>query len=414
MKGDFNIEKPMNSEMLNYAIEQGIIDLSHIQDAVNMNKRKEILEQHPYSIWESKDGKWHTYLPDEEKGRVPRKRNSKKEIENLIVDYYKEQTEYTFEYWWRRWRNKQEMFGVANNTLLKYDSDYKRFFKGQRIEYMDIRQITDEDITIFMVNRVKEIRLKEKGAKALFGYIKGVFKHARTKRQIVENPCEYVEQQAFLRFCKVDFDLDLAEERVLSNEDVHELLSLIQQDKHEKPAYIPLYAVELAFYTGMRIGELTGLKWSDVREKLGYLVIQYSERYDRVTKTYSVGKTKTGKSRLFPLSQDVKRILNEVKKQEMKNGYFGEYVFSGENGKIHAYAISDCLSYRCKKLGIRNWSIHAIRRTVNSHLKASGVPDVIASALLGHTKQVNARNYTYDVSSMDLKNDVVSKLYEAV
>lgn len=47
MKGDFNIEKPMNSEILNYAIEQGIIDLSHIQDAVNMNKRKEILEQHP-------------------------------------------------------------------------------------------------------------------------------------------------------------------------------------------------------------------------------------------------------------------------------------------------------------------------------------------------------------------------------
>ena len=107
----------MNSEMLNYAIEQGIIDLSHIQDAVNMNKRKEILEQHPYSIWESKDGKWHTYLPDEEKGRVPRKRNSKKEIENLIVDYYKEQVGHSFKDWWRKWEEKQVRYGVSNNTL---------------------------------------------------------------------------------------------------------------------------------------------------------------------------------------------------------------------------------------------------------------------------------------------------------
>ena len=87
----------MNSEMLNYAIEQGIIDLSHIQDAVNMNKRKEILEQHPYSIWESKDGKWHTYLPDEEKGRVPRRRNTREAIEDVIVRYYEEQENCTFE-----------------------------------------------------------------------------------------------------------------------------------------------------------------------------------------------------------------------------------------------------------------------------------------------------------------------------
>ena len=192
MKGDFNIEKPMNSEILNYAIEQGIIDLSHIQDAVNMNKRKEILEQHPYSIWESKDGKWHTYLPDEEKGRVPRKRNSKKEIENLIVDYYKEQVGHSFKDWWRKWEEKQVRYGVSNNTLLKYNSDYTRFFEDGSFESMDIRSITEEDITEIMVKCVKKYNLKEKGAKALFGYIRGVFKHARIKKEITENPCEYI------------------------------------------------------------------------------------------------------------------------------------------------------------------------------------------------------------------------------
>ena len=322
----------MNSEILNYAIEQGIIDLSHIQDAVNMNKRKEILEQHPYSIWESKDGKWHTYLPDEEKGRVPRKRNSKKEIENLIVDYYKEQVGHSFKDWWRKWEEKQVRYGVSNNTLLKYNSDYTRFFEDGSFESMDIRSITEEDITEIMVKCVKKYNLKEKGAKALFGYIRGVFKHARIKKEITENPCEYIEPKAFLRFCNQS--IPLLDDRVIPQHEVEILLNVIKEDQKKTPNYIPLYAVELAFYTGMRIGELTGLKWSNIREDLGCILIQYSEKLDRKEKRYYIAKTKTGKERLFPLTDDIKRILNEVKKQELKYGYFNEFVFSGENGKF--------------------------------------------------------------------------------
>lgn len=38
-----------------------------------MNKREEYLIKHPYEIWEGKDGKWHTYLPDAKKGRIAKK-----------------------------------------------------------------------------------------------------------------------------------------------------------------------------------------------------------------------------------------------------------------------------------------------------------------------------------------------------
>ena len=54
-------------------------------------QRKEILENHPYTVWQNAEGLWLTYLPDEKKGRVFRKRRSKEEIENLIVDYYHQQ-----------------------------------------------------------------------------------------------------------------------------------------------------------------------------------------------------------------------------------------------------------------------------------------------------------------------------------
>lgn len=47
-------------ELLKYALEHGMINMSYIQEQIKMNKRRELLEQHPYNIWEGKDGKWRT------------------------------------------------------------------------------------------------------------------------------------------------------------------------------------------------------------------------------------------------------------------------------------------------------------------------------------------------------------------
>ena len=38
--------------MLQYAIEHGMIDMSYVQEQMEMNKRKEFLRKHPYEIWE--------------------------------------------------------------------------------------------------------------------------------------------------------------------------------------------------------------------------------------------------------------------------------------------------------------------------------------------------------------------------
>lgn len=65
---------------LKYAIENGIIDLSYVQEQIEMNKRKELLEKHTHKIWKGKDGKWYTYFADDEKRRVQRRRNTKKDF----------------------------------------------------------------------------------------------------------------------------------------------------------------------------------------------------------------------------------------------------------------------------------------------------------------------------------------------
>ena len=66
-------------------MENHIIDLSYVQEKIEMAKREEILKQHSYKIWQGKDSKWYTYLPDENKSRRLCKRTTEKDIVDLII-----------------------------------------------------------------------------------------------------------------------------------------------------------------------------------------------------------------------------------------------------------------------------------------------------------------------------------------
>ena len=400
-------------DLLQYALEHDMISMSYIQEQVNMNKRKEILEKHPYKIWEGKDGKWRTYILDENGKRILKKLSTKKAVQNIIVSYYenieKAKTEdYSFHSYFQKWKEKQVSYGVSNNTLTKYDSDYKRYFENSKFEKLDIRKINEEDITAFVIQQIKKLNLKEKAGKSLMGYINGVFKHARIKRIISENPCEYVETRNFSKF--FNRDKKNPEERTINTNDLNLLLKQLYISQTQKPHYIPNYAVELAIYTGMRIGEITALRWENIREDLGVIVICCSEKHDRITKEYIVDSTKTRKERQFPITQKISSLLYKVKKIEMQYGFLGEYIFQNENGKLHSSSIAHCIRYRCIQAGIPEKSIQSLRRTLNSKLRCAGVSSIVAASMLGHTEEVNALNYSYDISEMDYKREILSEI----
>ena len=89
-------------------------------------------------------------------------------------------------------------------------------------------------------------------------------------------------------------------------------------DNHlEKPNYIPSYAVELSLYTGMRVGELSGLKWEDIDTEHGIMVIRHSEKYDRKTNEHYVSLPKMERYVNFLYHQKLK-MFNPCKKVELK------------------------------------------------------------------------------------------------
>ena len=81
----------IDDELLNFALQEHIIDISYVRDMARMTTREEILQKHTYKIWQGETNrKWCTYLPDATKprGKALKKICSREKLEDIIVEYW--------------------------------------------------------------------------------------------------------------------------------------------------------------------------------------------------------------------------------------------------------------------------------------------------------------------------------------
>lgn len=80
--------KLTSEALLQFARENGMLDVAQVQAQYEMKKRKEMLEQHNLKIWQGTDGKWRTYLPEPEGKRRLVKRSTREAIETAVIEFY--------------------------------------------------------------------------------------------------------------------------------------------------------------------------------------------------------------------------------------------------------------------------------------------------------------------------------------
>lgn len=393
-----------NDDILKYALESGMLNLDTIQREIDMRRRKEILEKHPYKIWLGADGYWHTHLP--EKSDTGRKRAIKKktqqDIESVVIDYWEKENNNQFKKRFNIWVNRQQALGRSDNTIYKYECDYKRFIAGDKIEEMDIKNITSEEIGFYLLRLLSRQEVNYRALKGLFGYLNGVFEKAIIDDVIQKNPCNHVDLPMFKKKC-AEVRKKTAQERTFSDSEKKVLLKKI-----DTSTSMARFAVELAIYTGMRVGELSALKWSDIDYKSSVINVVRSEKHNQKTGEYFIDTTKNDKHRQIPLTESMKDVLRRTKVEELKHGYTTEFVFSNEHGRVHASVISDYARNHTMSNEFTNTkSVHALRRTLNSNMKCMGVSTTVAASILGHTEKVNEENYTYDISSLEDKKKYI-------
>jgi len=168
-------------------------------------------------------------------------------------------------------------------------------------------------------------------------------------------------------------------------------VNLLLADRKNTRNY--LYYV-LSIYTGARIGEVLGLSWNDIDLKNNIIHIRHSLKYNRLTKKYELGLTKTEKSRDVPiLPKLISTIkLHKVKQSEEKLSVGKDYnvnnmVFcdsSGEYVKMSSMQAELTRAADALKIGIGT-TPHTLRHTFVSQMISAGNASItLISKIIGH------------------------------
>lgn len=171
----------------------------------------------------------------------------------------------------------------------------------------------------------------------------------------------------------------------------------------EGDRYAPIY--DLGLNTGMRRGELAGLRWADVHDD--FLTV----RNTRVPADYVVheGAPKSRKGRRVDLDPDTVAMLRRWRVRQIEERVaLGEawadtgYVFTNELGQpLHPGTISWHFERLVKVAGVPVIRLHDIRHTHATLGLAAGVPLKVMSERLGHaTTQITADLYQHVIPGM--------------
>lgn len=395
------------SEMLNFALESGMIDLDTIQMQIEMNKRKEYLEMHESKVWQSTDGKWYTYLPDlkNNSGRKLVKRKTKEEIEDVVVEYHKKNgIPQTIEKTFYEWLNKKVKFGeISRQTVNRYTVDFNKYFCDCKKK--EISLVDEDFLEDFIIGCIREYGLKSKAWSNLRTIIRGMFLFA--KKQGYTN-ISIVSFLSELDLSKKIFNHEKkADENVIfTQKEVDAIVSKVSNCKNLNDM-----AILFAIYTGMRVGEIVALKWEDISEKYIHInrtQIRYKNEKGKVIhEIRDMPKTEAG-IRDVVIVDSLRPIIKALRKRNP----FTEHVFEKNGECIHIHSVCARLYYLCDFFGFPRKGMHALRRYYATRLINAGVEEIIIISQMGHTDFKTTRNHYYKNNTN--KEYVVDRISSAI
>ena len=265
-----------SEEILSYMESTDIIDLDGVTREMKKARKEQIVKQyHPYSITESKDGSYRTWIKDDTRPEK-RKQIVRTKRENLIdylAKYYSqnnnldELSKITMRTLYDEWINYKSLH-VENTTIERVHRDWNRYYSASKITDIPIKKLTKLDIDEWIHSTIKKLELNNHQYSNLSSIIRQELDYAVDKGIIEHNPflAVKVDKRRVLRpeYKKPD------QTQVFTEKELKELFKVAWDDFHNKnhPIHqlVPL-AVMFMFHTGVRIGEICGVRYDDISDK---------------------------------------------------------------------------------------------------------------------------------------------------
>lgn len=399
-------------DILNFLVQNSTINLSDVEIAMKKQKLKEILEKHPYSIYQGNDSRWYTTVADQSKKDKRRKiaKATEEELHQALYEYYEgveSKKGMTLRKLYPEWLEFKALHTTAETYITRIESDWKKYYVNDDIVDIPIVKLKKLVLDEWLHSLIKTHNMTKTQYYNVTVIIRQTLMYAVDLGIIDSSPMNSVKVDGKRLFQKKRKKADNTQ--VYSKDELAKLKELAWKDfKNRVKIYelAPL-AVLFQFQTGVRISELCVLMYSDIEGD--YIHVQRMLRRD--TKEIVEHTKGTYGDRKVYLSTEAREIIKATKERQEELGIaFTDYIFSINELPPTIHSISDLYRKYCDKLGIVKKSSHKSRKTYISTLIDGNVNINTIREMVGHSdERTTFENYCFDRSNDEEKAMKIEK-----
>ena len=320
--------------------------------------------------------------------------------------------------------------GCKKTTILQYEYIYDHYVRPDFGNHK-IADVRKSDVRRFYNRLIDECQLKTATVDSIHVVLRQVFNMAQEDNVIRVNPCD-----GALKDIKKIHDSS-KKRKALTLGQQKLFLEFLKSSKTYSRWY-PIFVVMLG--TGLRVGEITGLRWDDIDFEKNVInvthTIIYVNKKNYIKNCHFVVNTPKTKSgyRTIPILPSVKEALLEEKNNQELAGIkckmsidgYTNFVFLNDRGNVYRTEtldraikriVRDCNQEVIKKSKSKNekpvllpqFSCHILRHTFTTRLCESDVNVKIMQEVLGHANIQTTLDIYADITE-EFKHHTFGKL----
>lgn len=271
---------------------------------------------------------------------------------------------------------KSREYRCKDSTIERYERYLKCNLKP--LHNIKARQVTKRDIDRVLLLLIQN-GMANKTINCVLLFLRSVYNYAQINKWVVDNPAKLVDTLP-----KVKTD-----KQSLTESEIKEFLSFI--DKYPINKKTPLI---LALYSGIRIGELLAIEWTDIdfHNKTVHITKQVLNKVVTTPKTYN--------SNRFVSIPDI--VIDLLKRLKSESVILSKIVFCNSAGGYikRGEFIEHWFKKSMQHIGHPDYTFHCLRHTYATYLLSNNIPVKYVQEQLGHTSAQTTLNvYTHVLKS---------------
>lgn len=212
---------------------------------------------------------------------------------------------------------------------------------------------------------------------------------AATGRYQLRNPCDGVNEDSIPTAIPRD-------DNFLTAGELREVLAFVRTNR---PTWYP--AVILDAFTGLRWGELSGLRWDDIDEAAGLIRVSRGNWKGQVVEGLKSDRARSRrvKPKHVPLLPAIAEVLRDHRRRMVATQHPGlaqGWVFPTARGTLHKGSpLRRVLAEACAAVDTgRRVTPHGLRHTANDLLRRHA-PAEVTRAIVGHATERMTHHYSH-------------------